>query len=209
VIPAESNGTPSGVALFALRRGGTLLTETGVGMTPAGSAFRLFVESSANFDAAEPGSLQTGVAIANVSAISANLSLVLTNLSGSPVGIPSNLTVPPRGQASMFLNQLPGFSELPSSFQGMLRITANSPATVSVIGLRGRYNERGDFLLATTPAISEDVPAIVGDSLFPYLADGGGYSTQFILLSPEDASPSSGWLRFYTPSGSPMNLLLK
>ena len=209
VIPAESNATPSGVAIFALRRGGTLLTQTGVGMMPAGSAFHLFVESSANFDAAEPGSLQTGIAIANVSAIPATLSLVLTNLSGSPVGIPSNLTVPPRGQAAMFLNQLPGFSELPSSFQGVLRISVNSRATVSVIGLRGRYNERRDFLLATTPAISEDVPAIVGDSLFPYLADGGGYSTQFILLSPEDASSSSGWLRFYTPSGSPMNLLLK
>ena len=75
----------------------------------------------------------------------------------------------------MFLNQLPGFSTLPSPFQGILRVAATS-GSISVIGLRGRYNERRDFLIATTPAANEATAAFAGDAYFPYLAEGGGYA---------------------------------
>ena len=41
------------------------------------------------------------------------------------------------------------------------------------------------------------------------IAEGGGYTTQFILFSPPGARPSSGWLRFYSQAGVPLNLSLK
>jgi hypothetical protein len=50
-----------------------------------------------------------------------------------------------------------------------------------VVGLRGRYNERSDFLISTTSPSSEAAPA-PAQSVFPFFADGGGYTTQFVLL---------------------------
>jgi len=89
-----------------------------------------------------------------------------------------------------------------------LRISTTSPNGISVIGLRGRYNERRDFLLATTPAVNERLPIPQGETLFPYIAEGGGYTTQFILSSA-GGQTSSGWLRFYDLSGLPLDLSLK
>lgn len=209
VTPSPSNSAPSGVAIFSFRRAGTLVTESGVAAMSSGSAFRLFTESSGNFNTMEPGSLQTGIAIANLAETPAAVALELTTLTGMPVGAPGNIIVPAKGQLAMFLSQLPGFSTLPSPFQGVLRISTLSSGAISVIGLRGRYNERRDFLLATTPAVNESIIGPSGDTLFPYLAEGGGYTTQFILSGTPDSRSSSGWLRFYSQSGVPLNLSLK
>jgi hypothetical protein len=207
VTPAPSNSAASAVAVFSFRRAGITVTESGVAATAPGSGFRLFVESSGNFNAADPGSLQTGIALTNLTEAAALVTLDLTTLSGASVGT-GTVVVPAKGQRAMFLNQLPGFSTLPSPFQGVLRIAAPS-GSISVIGLRGRYNERRDFLIATTPAINEATVGFDGDAYFPYLAEGGGYTTQFILSSPPGNSGSSGWLRFYAERGVPLNLSLK
>src|SRR2546430_6441667 len=60
---------------------------------------------------------------------------------------------------SMFLDELfPGPTGLailawaPGAF--FLRLSTRLP-DISVVGLRGHYNERGDFLITTTPAIAE------------------------------------------------------
>ena len=174
----------------------------------SGPAFRLFVESSGDFNSGQSGSLQTGIAIANSGDNAAVLTLELTTLTGAPAGATSDVMLPGRGQLALFLNQFPGFSELPSEFQGVLRISTTSPNGISVIGLRGRYNERRDFLLATTPAVNERFPIPQGETLFPYIAEGGGYTTQFILSSA-GGQTSSGWLRFYDRSGLLLNLSLK
>jgi len=39
--------------------------------------------------------------------------------------------------------------------QGFLKVTATAP--ISVTGVRGRYNERKDFLITTTPPRNEDM----------------------------------------------------
>ena len=208
VTPSPSNNTPSGVAIYSFRRSGIVVTETGVAAMSSGSAFRLFVESSGDFNSGQPGSLQTGIAIANLADTAAALALELTTLTGAPAGATNDVIVPGRGQVALFLNQFPGFSELPSDFQGVLRISTTSPNGISVIGLRGRYNERRDFLLATTPAVNERLPIPQGETLFPYIAEGGGYTTQFILSSA-GGQTSSGWLRFYDLSGLPLDLSLK
>jgi hypothetical protein len=196
------------VAIFSFRRSGVVVTESGVAATTPGSGFRLFVESSGNFNAAETGSLQTGIAIANLAETATVVTLELTNLAGASVGTTNTVLLPAKGQTAMFLNQLPGFSSLALPFQGVLRIGASS-GLISVIGLRGHYNERRDFLIATTPAANESVPGPSADAYFPYLAEGGGYTTQFILSSPPGTLPSSGWLRFYAQAGVPLNLSLR
>src|SRR5262245_11797383 len=208
VTPAPSNSAPSGVAIFSFKPSNIVVTETGVAAMSSGSAFRLFVESSGDFNTGQSGSLQTGIAIANLADRAAALTLELTTLTGAPAAATNDVVVPWRAHLAMFLNQFPGFSELPSGFQGVLRISTTSPNGISVIGLRGRYNERRDFLLATTPAVNESFPIPVGDTLFPYFVEGGGYSTEFILSSA-GGHTSSGWVRFYDPSGLPIDLSLK
>jgi hypothetical protein len=175
----------------------------------AGTAFRLFVESAGNFDSMEPGSLQTGIALANLADAPARVRLEWSASDGRQAAEGGELWLPARGQAAMFVSQLTA-SPLPSPFQGMLRVsTADGSGAISLIGLRGRFNERRDFLIATTPAVNENVPGPTEDTYFPYIAEGGGYTTQFILAGSPTNTASTGWLRFFTAAGSPLNLTLR
>ena len=89
----------------------------------------------------------------------------------------------------------------------MLRISA--PAEISVVGLRGRTNERNDFLITTTPPTLESAPATSAEMLFPHLVNGGGYTTQFILFSGTAGQISSGTLLFYKTDGTALGLSLQ
>ena len=59
---------------------------------------------------------------------------------------------------------------------------SSAAAVISVIGVRGRYNERDDFLITTTPAIAEDAAADPRPLYVPHFVNGGGYTTQFVLF---------------------------
>ena len=120
-------------------------------------------------------------------------------------------TVPADGQLAMFLTQIPGLDRLRTTLatrgarvQGILKISVTT--AVAVIGLRGRYNERGDFLVTTSPPASQSAPA--ADLFFTHLADGGGYTTQFILFGGSNQS-STGVLSFFTQAGQPLGLNLR
>ena len=111
----------------------------------------------------------------------------------------------------MYLNEIPGFENL-KSFQGVLTVSGSQSA-VSVVGLRSRYNERGDYLVTTIPVRSTSDYSYGNSAalLFPHFADGGGYTTQFILF---DASTGTGQtavgnLLFFTQAGQPLNLTLR
>src|SRR6185503_2128158 len=97
------------------------------------------------------GSIQSGIAIANASSASTMVNFQLTNLDGSPTGLSATAAIPGSGQLAIFLNQIPGFETLPRNFRGILRVSTGGtfPSGIAVVGLRGRYNERGDFLMST------------------------------------------------------------
>ena len=44
--------------------------------------------------------------------------------------------------------------------------------------------------------------------IFPHLVDGGGYATQFIVISGASGAGASGAIRYVDPSGSPLNLAI-
>jgi hypothetical protein len=174
----------------------------------------MFVESSGQFGAAQPGSLQTGIAISNAeSPLPVHVTLDLTGLAGLPPLLTGSLDIPAGGQTARFLNQIPGFESLPATFQGVLRISSPS-SPVTVVGIRGRYNERGDFIEATIPAINEndsyfDLVLRYSDFVFPHFADGGGYTTQFVLFSGWTDGPDNGTVQFLTNAGAPFPLTLQ
>jgi hypothetical protein len=109
----------------------------------------------------------------------------------------------------MFLGQIQGFSALSSLFQGVLRVSTASPGGISIVGLRGRYNERRDFLITTTAPNNESTPAPTSELFFPHFVDAGGYTTQFILYNGSTDQSSSGSLRFFTQSGEGLNLAVR
>jgi len=176
VIPVGS--APVALVIFSYRRGGVTVTTAGVPASPVGSAFRMYAEQ------------QSGVSIANTGSLSTDVTFELTNLQGQPVAT-TRKTIVAGGHLSLFLSELPNFDSLASTFQGTLRVTGNS---ISVLGLRGRYNERGDFLITTTPAIDEAAPP-ASDLIIPHVVEGGGYTTQIVLL-PQTNSAVAGTLDF-------------
>src|SRR6185503_533783 len=113
-------------------------------------------------------------------------------------------TLQPYSQTTKFLNQV--FSTMPRLFKGVLRIS--SSAAISVVGLRGRYNERSDFLITTTPPTDETALPTYSPAYFPHLVDGGGYTTQLILFSNPGQSTSTDVL-FFGQDGSSLNLSLR
>jgi hypothetical protein len=202
MVPSPGSKTPSGLGIFNFRN----VSEAGVPAVRTATAFRLYAESSGNFNASATGSMQTGVAIANASSAAAVVNFELTTLAGSSTGMTGAVTVPANGQVAMFLGQIPGFTSLSGSFQGVLRASTAGAGGISMVGLRGRYNERRDFLITTTPPNAEGAPASAAEAFFPHFADAGGYTTQFILYNGSADQTSSGSLRFFSQSGEALDL---
>lgn len=205
VIPAGGGIAPTPLVVFTYRPLGDVVSEAGV-PTLSGTAFRMYAESSGADGQA--GNIQTGIAVANNTTAAVNVTFELTNLDGSAAG-PAAVTVnvPASGHTGKFLAQI--FPGVPNPFKGVLRIT--SPSTISVVGLRARYNERGTaeaFIITTTPPTLETAPATSAESLFSHLVNGGGYTTQFILFSGSAGQSSSGNLRFTKQDGSSLSLTL-
>lgn len=92
-------------------------------------------------------------------------------------------------------------SGLPAGFTGVLAISSSTP--FAALTLRSLTNARGDFLLTTLPIADANVEA-PSPIIFPQIVDGGGYATQFILLSPRGTSSTS--LYYYDDTGAPLVL---
>ena len=198
IVPAPGNVTPSGFNIFTFRPGGVTVSETGIQALGSGLAFRSYVENQ--------GPIRTGIAVANPSAVPVTVSLELTRLDGSSAGLAGVMNIPANGQAAAFLNEIPGFSSLPSGFKGVLRI-ASSSEPVAVTSIRSRTNERNEFLMTAIPPVNEISVAPDTELVFPHFADGGGYTMQFVLFSGRAAGQaSSGAVHFFTQSGQPAAL---
>src|SRR5262249_44065936 len=154
-VPA-GGAAPFGFAIFSFRNGATAVSEAAVPAAPVGNVFRVYAEASGDFKTHAIGSVQTGLAITNTSSNTATLMLELFNLDGSVARRAGTLSIPANGQLTSFLDQITELASLQTPFQGTLRVS--SPASISVIGFRGRYNERGDFLITTIPAMNEASP---------------------------------------------------
>jgi hypothetical protein len=202
ITPAGGNSAPTALTIFSFKSNGVTVTQAGV-PTTTGTALRTYVEASGA--QGTPGSVRSGIAIANTSSSAVNVVLNLSDLAGNPVAT-TTLSIAANSQKAAFLNELFAQQSLPLSLQGMLEIKAPAPG-VSAAGLRGRYNERGDFLETTTPMLDETA-TINGRQYFPHFADGGGYTTQFIVFTAGSGQTASGSLIFAGQDGSVLNVVL-
>jgi hypothetical protein len=205
VMSDSISTAPSGLVIFSFKSNSITVSETGVPSVALSQRFQTYVENSGAFGS--PSSLQSGLAIANPSQSDIMVTLELFTLNGQPFGDRDTLTVPASSEIPIFLNQIPAFNNLTSGFEGIVRISTDSAQAMSVIGLRAHYNERGDFLVATMPAIPAENVASSDAMLFPQIAAGGGYTTKLILFSGTDAQQSSGSVQFFSQSGQELDAI--
>lgn len=193
VVPSGGGSAPVPLAVFSYKPGNVTESEAGVPANVA-TAFRMYAESSGIGQ--EIGSIQSGVAIANTSTTPAIVKYELFDLKGNPI-TSNTVTIPASGQTSAFLRQM--FSSIPNQLQGVLRIS--SASKITVVGLRMRVNDRNELLFTTTPPVDEGAPAPSGPRFFPQVADGGGFTTQFILFGSQPGQSTSGSLFMYSQAG--------
>ena len=192
---------PVGAAIFSYHNGGITVSEAGTPSMTAGNAFRLYAEADTS------NAIQTAVAVENAGSSDTSVNFELMRLDGTSTGRSGQLVVPASGQRALFLIQIPGFESLPMPFKGVLRISSGD-ANIAVLGVRSRWNERGDFIFTTTGATNESAPAH-STLVFPQIVDGAGYTTQFITFSGTPAEPPSGNLQLFTQSGGSLGISLR
>jgi len=202
IEPNAGSVTPASVAIFSYRPAGVTISEAAVAAV-TGTSLRMFTEAAVSGSLAK----QSGVAVTNLSSSSATVTFEQAGLDGSILASAS-LTLPGNGQAAKFLSDIFNTQTLPLPVQGVLRIAAPPPG-VSIVGLRSRYNERGEFLITTTPPATESPAAspALTSYVFPEVANGGGYTTEFLLFGRSDGQSTSGKVRFINYDGSlPLSL---
>jgi len=193
VSPAAGSKASVASTVFSYAERGVTVTESGAPSTGIAPSFRLY---------AEYGAMRTGVAVVNTASTAATVQFELLDLAGSATGYSGSITLDANGHRSLFIDEIPGFQNLPSSFRGVLRVSGNTP--ISVLGLRGRYNERGDFLISTTPAIADNAATTTEEMIFPHIVSGSGYTTEFLLMSR--GAGSEGRMLLRSQSGAELAL---
>ena len=205
VIPAADDIAPSGLLVFRFKPGVFTVSEAGVAALGTGSVFRVYAEAVGS--EGETGSIRTGIGITNLSENPATITFELNELDGTSAGLTGSALLPGSGQMAKFLDQINGLESLPLPFQGVVRISTSASEGIGVVGIRSRWNERGDFLTTTTPPANEADGPPRSQVFFPHLVDHGGFTTQLILHSVGQSS--RGQLHFFTQSGAPLGLALK
>ena len=197
--PDAGSAAPSGLVVFSYASGEKTLAEAGVPVSPEGTAFRVPVDAFGTPN--QPGSIRTGLAVANTADVFNTVTLEVTRRDGTLAASPTTLTLPPSGQAARMLDEI---LTLPADFSGLLRVS--SVFDVSVIALRIRINELGELKVTTTPPSNETAVATSEDRFFAHFADSRGWTTEFILFSGTAGQPASGTLSFFGDAGQPLDL---
>jgi len=196
LTPDFGSTLPVAAGVFNYTENGVLVSETGIASATPTTHARIFVDMS--------GSHDSGLAIAAINSVPIAIAMQAYQRDGvTPAGDQSaNLGLPGNGHQAFFLWQwIPG---LPADFQGVLDLSAATP--FAALTLRFLDNERGDFLLTTFP-VADMTRAAPSPLIFPHLAAGGGYRTEFIFLSAGGAGEAV--MSFFGMNGSPLAIASK
>jgi hypothetical protein len=198
VVPDGDSPAPSSFVSHSYVNDGIMAFDIGV---PAimGTAFRTVVEQS------PPSQIQTSFAIANATNSGGTVWLSLTNSVGAFVTSTSRY-LPATGLILEPLDSL--MPELASqTFKGVLRITTDLP-NISLVGFRARTNESQQPLRTAVLPVLENALSSAQERFFPYVMNGGDFSTSVIVFSGQAGQSSTGTLSFVTSDGRPLNLKL-
>lgn len=190
LIPDLYGTVPIASGVFSFNPFSALTTESGIPSAIPTTHARVFVDLTKNHN--------TGLAIANLAGTTSSLEIRAFQKDGvTPAGVNQEpLLLAGSGHSAKFADQF--ISGLPAGFTGVLDISGSAP--FAAITVRSLCNEREDFLLTTFP-VADFARRAVSPVVFPRIVDGGGYMTQFILLSPEGTADAT--LILYDENGNP------
>ncbi len=192
LTPEAGSSTPVGSGVFRYSSSGVVVTESGVPAATPTTHARIYVDKSGGHD--------TGLAIVPIGDGGEILLKAFEKDGRTAAGNgQTSIKLGANGHRAAFVGQL--ISGLPDGFTGVLDIS--SQTSFVALTLRSLVNERGDFLLTTFPIadVNQSAPTPI---IFPHIAAGGGYNTQFILLSAAGAANAT--VNFYGDAGLPLNI---
>jgi hypothetical protein len=191
LIPDTGTSTPIGSGVFGYNPINVLVTESGIPGTSTTTHARIYVDLSGNHN--------TGLAIANINDAAANFTINAFETNGVTAAGTSNgpLSLAAYGHDAKFADQF--IEGLPAGFTGILDVSSTTP--FAALTVRSLYNENSDYLMTTFP-VADMNQAAPSPIVFPQIADGGGYETQFILLNTGGAS--SATIHYYDNDGLPL-----
>jgi hypothetical protein len=213
VMDVNSGAAPYGTAVFSFKQNAVTVSEAGVPPSPPTTSARIFIEYRSGVNAlpgrGEAGivDVNTGIVVVNRNPTDANVVYTLRDVEGNIIA-PGHGTVPKAGHMACFIDELKrvGASDfnLPPDFQNTVQFASleiSSDQPVSVLALRGTTNQRGEFLITTTPVADLTKAPGTNGLYFPHFVDGGGYTTSVILLNTSD-STESGTLEILNSNGA-------
>ena len=193
VTPDAGTSTPAGSGVFGYNPGNALVSESGIPSAVSTNHARIYLDLSQNHN--------TGLALANLA--DANAEIVINAYEADGVTPAADTRQPiqldPNGHAAAFADQFT--TGLPAGFTGVLDIRSATP--FAALTLRTLMNERREFLMTAFPVADANVKA-PAPTVFPQVAEGGGYATEFILISPIERANTT--LYFHTNQGRPWSV---
>jgi sugar lactone lactonase YvrE len=209
-VDVKSGAVPYGTAVFSVKQGGVTVSEAGVPASPPTTSARVFIDYRSGVNAIPARSdagvvdVNTGIAVVNSGTATANVTYTLRNGSGTIITT-GHGTIAAGKHFSCFINQLkdeaPDFN-LPADFaNGVLDITSAQP--LSVLSLRGTFNQRKQFIITTTPTADLTQSVKSDPAYFAQFVDGGGYTTTLILMNTSSAV-ETGVFEIMDNNGSPL-----
>jgi N-acetylneuraminic acid mutarotase len=189
--PDPDTSTPVGSGVFGYNPGSILISESGIPAAVSTTHARVYIDLTNNHN--------TGIAIANTASTDTSIAINAFTADGitpagnslGPIPLPSN------GNKAAFADSF--IEGLPAGFTGVMDISSAKP--FAALTLRSLDNERNDFLMTTFPIVDSN-RAAPSPIVFPHIADGGGYVTEFILLNTGKASQMT--LLFVDEGGQPL-----
>jgi len=179
LIRTQDSPLPIGHVILSFKQSGITVTQDTVAGAPLRTFHRMYVEEDASQH------IHTGLAILNPAEDGMAVYLELTDSNGRPTGLTTTLGLGPFRHTAKFLREIPGFESLPASFKGVLRIVTLYRLGASLVGLRTRYNERGDLLVSSMNPVPEffSPDGLFGLAASPHVVSGAGYTTEFVFFS--------------------------
>jgi hypothetical protein len=187
-VEPDNNPDAAAAAIVSYRQNGILVSEAA--FTPQDSLRdgRIYVESDRSF--------KTGIAMANPNGRPAIVDFYFTDTAGTAMR-DRQTTIPANGQIVAFLDEQPFAGQSP--FRGTLTFSSSQDLYVSAI--RAHINERSEFLMTPLPVMPLSSRSAGGIQFIPHFADGGGWTTQILLVNPTSAA-IRGKIQFFS-QGTP------
>jgi len=141
------------------------------------------------------GSLNTGLAIANLSTKAVNVTVIIRNDSGAPIGTEA-MALPALGHVNFMLNSA---YPITTGMRGTVEFDTPSGGQINVLGLRANGPA-----LTTVPVLAQ-VSANGGS--MAHVTFNGGWHTTFTLVNTGTSS-AQATLNFFDDNGNPLQMPL-